>query len=392
MRKQKEFGLISLIAAIVVTSLVTSLTTGLIIFNNQKVKEQTDIKNDEALQQFIEVYESVLGDYYRPVDKAEMVNKAIEAMLNYLGDDYTTYMNENETKDLAEKLSGKYKGIGVEITEGNVINKVFDDSPAKEAGLQSGDVIIKIDDTDTTTLTSQDIANMIKNNNDKTTFTITVKRNEEQITVTVDKKELYLPEIESKTFENNGKKIGYLYISAFSDTIYDQFNKELKKLEEQNIDGLIIDVRSNTGGYLKAAQDIASLFLEKGKVIYSLESKNKKEVYKDKTTEKREYKVTVLINEASASASEILASALKDSYNASLVGKRSYGKGKVQQTAALTGGTMYKYTSARWLTPNGKCIDKEGLTPDYEVDLTASEDGTVVEDAQLNKAIEVTAN
>ena len=389
--KRKEFGLISLIVAIVVTSLVTSMTTGLIIFNNQKVKEQTDIKNDTALQEFIEVYKSVLGDYYTPVNKKEMISKAIEAMLNYLGDDYTTYMNEAETKDLTEKLAGRYKGIGVEIAEDRRINKVFDNSPAKEAGLQAGDIIIKVDDEDVTSKTSSEIASMIKDNNDKKDYKITVKRNEEEMSFNVVKKELILPALESKTFEQNGKKIGYIYISAFSDTIYEQFKNELQKLESEGINGLVIDVRSNTGGYLKGAQDISNLFLEKGKVIYSLESKNNKEVHKDTTTEKRDYKITVLINEASASASEILAGALKDSYNAVLVGKKSYGKGKVQQTASLSGGSMYKYTSARWLTPSGKCIDRVGLYPDYEVDLNIDESGNLIEDTQLNKAIEVTA-
>ena len=389
--KKKEFGLISLIVAIVVTSLITSLTTGLIIFNNQKISGKSILKNDTALQEFIEVYESVLGDYYKNVDRGKMIDKAIEAMLDYLGDDYTTYMNESETKDLAEKLAGRYKGIGVEIADDNHITRVFDNSPAKEAGLQEGDIFVKVNDTDVTGKSSAEIANMIKGDDSTKTFTITVKRNEEELTVTVDKRELILPGLESKTFDQNGKKIGYIYVSAFSDTIYQQFNTELKKLEEQGIDGLVVDVRGNTGGYLKAAQDIANLFLEKGKIIYSLQSKTKKEDYKDKTSEKREYKVTVLINEASASASEILAGALKDSYGATLVGKKSYGKGKVQQTASLSGGSMYKYTSAKWLTPSGDCIDGVGLKPDYEVDLNIDENGTLVEDTQLNKALEITA-
>ena len=156
----------------------------------------------------------------------------------------------------------------------------------------------------------------------------------------------------------------------------------------EGIDNLIIDVRNNTGGYLKAATDIASMFLEKGKIIYSLENKKTKDVYKDETKDSKNYSVVVLINESSASASEILAAALKESYNAQLVGKKSYGKGKVQQTADLNGG-MYKYTSAKWLTPNGICIDKKGLTPDFEVDLQISADGNEVVDTQFDKALEI---
>ena len=385
-KNKKEFGLLNLIIVIVVTSIISSITTGLIIFNNKNTEK--NIVNDEALQEFVEAYESVLDNYYEDVDKTKMIDNAIKGMLNYLGDDYTTYLNSSDTSNLTEKLAGKYQGIGVELIEGNKISKIFDDSPAKEAGLEVGDIIIKINDKDVKTFTASEIASEIKNIKEKN-FSITVNRNEQEITANLTLKELYIPAIESRIIENNNKKIGYIYISTFSNTVYDQFKAKLKEFEDNNIDSLIIDVRNNTGGYLKAATDIASMFLEKGKVIYSLESKNKKETYKDETNEARNYKVSVLINESSASASEILAAALKDSYNATLVGKKSYGKGKVQKTASLKGGSMYKYTSAKWLTPNGECIDKKGLTPDYEVDLQMSEDGNSIIDTQLNKAVEL---
>ena len=388
-KNKKEFGLLNLIIVIVVTALVTSLTTGVIIYNNEKNNETTKIIEDESLQEFITVYNSVLDNYYEDVDKTKMLDEAIDAMLNYLGDDYTTYLNEDETQDLAEKLSGKYEGIGIELTEGNVINKVFDNSPAKESGLQAGDIIIKINDKDVIAFTASEIAEEIKKEENSNKINITVKRNEEELTFEVERKELYIPAVESKILDNNGKKTGYIYISTFSNTVYEQFKNELDNLENEHIDNLIIDVRNNTGGYLKAATDISSLFLEKGKIIYSLEGKNSKDVYKDETKESKKYPIVVLINESSASASEILAAALKESYNATLVGKKSYGKGKVQQTASLKDGGMYKYTSAKWLTPNGECIDQKGLTPDYEIDLQISEDGNSIVDTQLNQAIEI---
>lgn len=384
---KKEFGLINLIIIVIVTAIITSVTTGVILLNNSKAGKTIINSNDKDLQEFIEVYNSVLDDYYENIDKTEMINKAIEGMLNYLGDDYTTYMNSIETKELSEKLNGKYEGIGVEITDGNVIYRVFDGSPAKEAGIIAGDTILKIEDEDVTGMQTSKIAEKIKSNKNSK-IKITVLRKDEEISFDVTKKELYVPAIESQILENNGKKTGYIYISTFSNTVYDQFNEAIKTLESEKIDNLIIDVRNNTGGYLKAANDIASLFLEKGKIIYSLENKNTKETYKDETSEARNYKVVVLINESSASASEILASALKYSYNAILVGKKSYGKGKVQQTASLNGGSMYKYTSAKWLTPIGDCIDKVGLLPDEEVDLQVLEDGSLV-DTQLSKAMEV---
>ena len=156
---------------------------------------------------------------------------------------------------------------------------------------------------------------------------------------------------------------------------------------------LIIDLRSNTGGYLSAAEDIASLFLEKGKIIYSLKTKNDELVVKDKTASKTNYKIIVLIDNNTASASEILAASLKESYGATIVGKTSFGKGKVQQTMRLKDGSMAKYTSAKWFTPNGSSIDGKGIIPDFDVDLLVEKDeGTKtvkVTDSQLNKAIEL---
>lgn len=207
------------------------------------------------------------------------------------------------------------------------------------------------------------------------------------------KKTLYNPAVSSKVIEQNEKRIGYIALTKFSDTAYEQFNKELKKIESSNIDSLIIDVRNNTGGYLNEATKIAELFIEKGKTIYSLENKNKTEITKDETEEQRSYKVGILINGSSASASEVLASALKYSYGASLIGTKSYGKGKVQQTSNLSDGAMIKYTTARWLTPEGNCIDGVGLTPDVEKELPEStEEGQVVEDTQLNAAVEYLSN
>ena len=384
-KNKKEFGLLNIIIVIIITSIVTSLTTGLIIYNN---KNANDINNDNSLIEFVEAYKSILNNYYTDVDKNKLIDEAIKGMLNYLGDDYTTYLNSSDTSELSEKLAGKYQGIGVELIEGNKINKIFEDSPAEECGLQVGDIIVKVNDKDVKTYTANEIANEIKSIKDNK-FRLTVNRGEEEISFELSLKELNIPAIEAKVIENNEKRIGYIYISTFSNTVYEQFNNKLKELEESHIDSLIIDVRNNTGGYLKAATDIASLFLEKGKVIYSLDSKSKKETYKDETAESRNYQISVLINESSASASEILAAALKESYNAILIGKKSYGKGKVQQTASLKDGSMYKYTSAKWLTPNGVCIDKKGINPDYEIDLQINEETNEVVDTQLQKAIEL---
>ena len=175
-----------------------------------------------------------------------------------------------------------------------------------------------------------------------------------------------------------------MYVSKFNQTVYDQFVDALEKLEKDNIDGLVIDLRDNTGGYLAAATKMAKLFLENGKVIYSLNEKNGSTVSKDDTDEARTYPVYVLVNGNTASASEILAAALRDSYGAKLVGSTTYGKGKVQKTSTLSDGTMYKYTSAKWLTPNGLCIDEVGLKPDIEIDASADYTKDLVYNAAMD--------
>lgn len=385
MKKEFNFSIKAVIIIIIVTAITSSITSGLILYNNSKILIGTsDLKKDTALQEFLKVYYGLDDDYYKDIDKTQMVDAAISAMLNYLGEDYSTYMNQDETEDLANKLSGKYNGIGISITNGNEIVKVYDDTPAKNAGLEEHDLIESINGTATEGLTQAEVANLIDKQNENT---IVILRNNEELTFKVKAESINNP-LPSTTYEENGKTIGYISISSFTNTVETEFKKALEELETKNISGLIIDLRNDGGGYLKGASSIASLFLEKGKTIYSLEGKDKTDTYKDETDEKRDYKVGVLINAGSASASEVLASALKDSYGAILVGEVSYGKGRVQQTKSLEDGSMVKYTTAKWLRPNGDCIDGLGLQPDYEIKLEKGEDG-LYHDTQLEKAKEL---
>ncbi len=385
MKKEFNFSIKAVIIIIIVTAITSSITSGLILYNNSKILIGTsDLKKDTALQEFLKVYYGLDDDYYKDIDKTQMVDAAISAMLNYLGEDYSTYMNQDETEDLANKLSGKYNGIGISITNGNEIVKVYDDTPAKNAGLEEHDLIESINGTATEGLTQAEVANLIDKQNENT---IVVLRNNEELTFKIKAESINNP-LPSTTYEENGKTIGYISISSFTNTVETEFKKALEELETKNISGLIIDLRNDGGGYLKGASSIASLFLEKGKTIYSLEGKDKTDTYKDETDEKRDYKVGVLINAGSASASEVLASALKDSYGATLIGEVSYGKGRVQQTKSLEDGSMVKYTTAKWLRPNGDCIDGLGLQPDYEIKLEKGEDG-LYHDTQLEKAKEL---
>lgn len=393
MKSKPLFQLKELIIVVVITSLLTSLTTGVIMYNNNRITNHvsgSDLNQDENLKEFLKVYASLIGDYYAEIDSEAMLEEAIKAMFTYLGEDYSDYLNKDETNALAEKLNGTYKGIGVQIIENNVIYQVFDGSPAKEAGILVGDQIISINDVDVSGKSSEEVVSYIQNAiNDK--ITLGILRNNEIYQFEIDIKTLFVPAISYQMVNFDSGNIGYLAISTFSDTVGIQVKNALSDLENQGMNSLVIDLRNNTGGYLNQASDIAKMFLEEGKVIYSLAEKNHTEEFLDDTSEKKDYPVVILMNEGTASASEILATALKDSYHGfvTLVGETSYGKGKVQQTRGLEDGSMVKYTTARWIRPNGDCIDGVGITPDVAVEILMPNEGEEIVDTQLKEAFRI---
>ena len=378
---KNKFGLSikEIIVIVLVTAITTSLTTGIIIYNNNVLENgAVNINKDKDLKEFLKVYANLNKDYYEDIDKGKMLDSAIEAMVDYLGEDYSTYLDKDETESLEKELSGTYWGIGISVINNNRIYKIYPDTPASKVDLKEDDLIIKVNDKD---VGEENIANMILK--DGSENVLVVKRGEETHEVRVKAEEINSP-LTREVIDN----IGYIEVPTFTYNVASEFRKALEEIESKGINSLIIDLRSNTGGFLSGASEIASMFLEKDKVIYSLEEKDKKQTYKDDTDEKRDYKIVVLINGSTASASEVLASALKESYGATLIGSSTFGKGKVQQTKTLDDGSMVKYTTAKWYTPSGECIDEMGLFPDYAVKLEEDEEGHVI-DTQLNKAIEV---
>ena len=397
MKSNKGFNLLSVIVIICITSIVSGITTGIIVTNSYKSStglSYNELLNDEELNEFLEVYSSVVKNYYEDIDKTEMIDAALNGMLNYLGDNYTTYLTSDQSADLEEKLAGSYQGIGISFsmsleTGKNTIVSVTKNSPAEKSGLAAGDVLVSIDGVSLADKSSEEIKNMIRNSN-KSSITLVISRNGTEMTFNVNIENVEDVNIKYALIENTN--IGYLQIDSFTKTISNQVSNALTDLENQGMQKLIIDLRYNGGGYLESAEDTINIFLEKGKLIYSLENKDAKADYYDKTENHKTYPIAILLNDQSASASEILAAALKDSYGYGVyfVGTTSYGKGLVQQTYDLLDGSMAKYTSARWLRPNGQCIDGIGLVPDYPVqkeDLY-DEAGNYI-DNQLQKAIEV---
>ena len=347
----------------------------------------------KELAKFVDAYDAIVNNYYKEVDKDKLVESAINGMVSSIGDEYTSYSDKDVTDNFNETVNGKYMGIGALIMKNEkdlVIYKVFEDSPSYKAGLKDGDIILKLDDKDTKDMSVNDIASIVKNDRNKE-VKLLVKRGEENLDITIVKDMVELPVVSGKVINHNDKKIGYISLSIFSSVASEQFNKELVKLEKEGISGLVIDVRGNSGGYLTTVTDIASYFLKKGDIIYKLEVNDKVTVRKDKTKESRDYPVAVLIDKNSASASEILASSIKESYNGYVVGTNSYGKGTVQQTLVLSDGSMIKYTIEKWLTPLGNWINEEGVVPTNYVELSSEYLNNPVfeNDNQLNKALEL---
>lgn len=347
----------------------------------------------KELAKFVDAYEAIVDNYYKEVDKDKLVESAINGMVSSIGDEYTSYSDKDVTDNFNEAVNGKYMGIGALIMKSEkdlVIYKIFEDSPSYRAGLKDGDIILKLDDKDTKDMSVNDIASIVKNDTNKE-VKLLVKRGEENLDITIVKDMVELPVVSGKVINHNDKKIGYISLSIFSSVASEQFNKQLVKLEKEGISGLVIDVRGNSGGYLTTVTDIASYFLKKGDIIYKLEVNDKVTVRKDKTKESRDYPVAVLIDKNSASASEILASSIKESYNGYVVGTNSYGKGTVQQTLVLSDGSMIKYTIEKWLTPLGNWINEEGVIPTNYVELSSEYLNNPVfeNDNQLNEALEL---
>ncbi len=346
------------------------------------------------LKKVVDTYYAIVDNYYGELDRDKLIDGAVEGMISSVGDTFTSYSDTDSTSSFDETINGSYEGIGCTVAtleDGTIsVIDMFENSPSYKAGLKVGDIVLKVDGESYEGKNSNDISNYIKNSG-KSKIVLTVKRDNEEKDISINLSKVEIPHVSGKVIEQDSKKIGYIKISLFASNSYKQFKNKLDELEKSNIDDLIIDVRDNSGGYLSSVTDICNLFLDKGKVIYQLEDSKGKVKKKDTTKEKRKYDIVVLINDGSASASEILASAIKESYGGDIVGTNSYGKGTVQQTKKLLDGSMIKYTTQKWLTPDGNSINEVGVTPTKVVELNEEyfNNPTTENDNQLQEAIKL---
>ncbi len=349
----------------------------------------------DELMAFIENYQYIVDNYYEDVDEEALLDAALKGVMSEMEDPYTMYMDEEEYGNVNLTLQGSYNGLGVSIYKDTqkkymVVSTVFKDSAADKAGLQVGDIILSVNGKSTSEMETSDFSKAVLGGTTDS-FELEISRNDETKKITVKKASVVIPSVESKTFEKNNKKIGYIYISIFANNTYKQFRENLKKLEKEKIDALIIDVRDNTGGHLTAVSNIISLFVDSSHVAYQLEQDGTKRKIHSDGEETKKYPIVFLANQYSASASEVLIGSLKDNLNAIIIGEKTYGKGTVQGLVTLSSGDKYKVTTKKWLTPKGTWVnDTKGFVPDIEVSLQEEyyanpSDET---DNQLQKALE----
>ncbi|XOU94792.1 MAG: S41 family peptidase [Candidatus Kerfeldbacteria bacterium] len=343
---------------------------------------------DENL--FWEVWDSAKNNYVnKPIDDEVLFYGALEGIAGSLDDPYSVFLNPEATREFNRELNGSFEGIGTEIGIKNnqlTIISPLDNSPASKAGLQAGDVVIKIDGEDTYEMSLDYAIGLIRGTKGTEVVLTVLSENDEIIKDISIVREVIT--VESVSWEILDNKIAYIKIIHFNSDTYQNFTNIASEILVNDIDGIILDLRNNPGGYLDSAVDVSGEFLEDKVVVIEDFGTNKIEYTSSGNAKLKDYKSAVLVNGGSASASEIVAGALQDYKYATIIGEQTFGKGSVQEFEQFDDGSSLKLTVAKWLTPNGKNIDEFGITPDIEVEFT-KEDYNNDTDPQLENAIQL---
>ncbi|RDU36451.1 peptidase S41 [Neobacillus piezotolerans] len=314
-------------------------------------------------------YDTLKKGYYKDIDEDKVINGAINGMIQSLDDPYSTYMDEKDAKEFQHSVSSSFEGIGAEIQEKDghiMIVSPLKGSPAEKAGLKPKDIVIMVDGKSIQGMTSTQAVMLIRGEKG-TKVELTIQRPGVEGTIKVPIIRDEIP-IETVHGEMVGDGIAKVQITTFSTNTSKELVETLNNLQEKGMKGLILDLRQNPGGLLEQAVSISSMFVPKGKLLFKVEERNGNiEEYKSKNEGNPEFPLVVLIDNGSASASEILAGAVKESAGVPLVGEKSFGKGTVQTVQDFPDGSNVKFTTAKWLTPNGNWIHKKGIEPDYKV-------------------------
>ncbi len=357
------------------------------------LKEESVV--DKALINKMHKIEGVIEEYYydENFDMAELEEGVYEGMVAALGDVYADYYTEEELKELMENSEGIYYGIGSYVTLDTdtqlpMLSGVFSGSPAEEAGLRDGDIIYMVDNEEVLGLTLDEAVALIKGPEGTIVHLTIVREGEpDYLEFDVERRKVESPTVEYELLEDN---IGYIRVVEFDDVTVDQFTEALAVLKGSGMESLVLDLRSNPGGNLNAVVDMCNMILPKGLVVYTEDKYGNREEYKSDGKHQLEVPLAVLIDRGSASASEIMAGAIKDYGIGTLVGTTTYGKGIVQQVVSLRDGSAVKLTVSSYFTPKGNNIHGVGIEPDVEIELDAEKFYAEERyDNQLEKAKEI---
>lgn len=407
-KKSIRQNVYKIVMLVILTATITFMITTMVIYNkfsdvysNKSSTSSINAENsstETALVKTLETFKMMLKQkYIGEIDEEKMIDGAIKGYVEGLGDPYTTYLTKEEMQEFIEETNSEYVGIGVYLTNSKTDNTILvvgtmKAAPALEAGIQAGDVIEKVNDVAYTGDQLDDAIKILKGE-EGTDVKVTVLRDGKEIDLTVTRRKITVEHVDSQMLENN---IAYIQVDSFDSGVAEDFKKQITELKNGGAKGIIIDLRSNGGGIVDEATGIADLFLKENETILITKGKDEKEettVSKNKPII-QDIPLVVLVNEGTASASEILAGALKDKYpNTTVVGKTTYGKGVIQTLYNLTDGSGLKITTEEYFTPNHNKINKEGIKPDVEVNLTKDANGyyetKIDKDAQILKAKEI---
>lgn len=401
MEEKRKYNIYKTIMIIVLTAFITFIITALVGYNyvtkgdGAKLLVRETSSNQDLIVQ-LEKYKSIIDEFYLgEVNEEDLKEGAIKGYIEGLGDPYTEYISKEEMKEYMEDTLGNYVGIGIYmlLDEENGKIKVLapmKGSPAETVGIKSGDIIETVDGEEYTKDEMSEVANKIKGK-EGTTVKIGIKRGEENLEFEVTRQNIKVNPVEGKILENN---IGYIQFASFDETTYEDFKAKYEELKNQGITSLIIDLRNNGGGLVDQATDIADLFVEKDTpLLYEVDKDGNEEVIKAENDVTINIPTIILTNENTASASEILAGALKDLGKAKIVGTKTYGKGIIQQIIPLSDGSGIKITTEEYQTPNRNKIHEVGIEPDETVELPETVTNVLEiledQDTQLQKAIEL---
>jgi len=336
-------------------------------------KDQEELVDNPEFEKIIRAYELISEKYVEEIDEKELLEGAIQGMLSALEDPYSVYMDKQTTEQFTQSLGSTFEGIGAEVGMNNgkiIIISPFKNSPAEKAGLKPNDEIIAIDGKSIEGLNLHEAVLKIRGKKG-TTVMITVQRpgHTDPLQFKVKREQIPIKTVYSSLEKKKGKKIGIMEITSFSENTAKDFHEKLSELEKKKIDGLVIDVRGNPGGYLQSVEEILKQFIPKDKPYIHIEDRNgNRQSYFSDNKDKKPYPITVLIDKGSASASEILAGAMKEAGGYDIVGETSFGKGTVQQAIPMEDGSHIKLTLYKWLTPVGNWIHNKGVEPTVPVE------------------------